>query len=219
MTNEARSLPWEPKPAEAGAPADARLHAPATLRNRDAILDLLRAVLPRAGTVLEVASGSGEHIVHFAAALPALRFQPSDPSPDALASIAIWAGESGLANIAAPVLLDAMSESWPVAGPDAILCINMIHIAPFAATQGLLRQAGLILPVGGPLCLYGPFRRAGRPLEPGNAAFDESLRGRNPDWGLRELNEVSALAVQAGFGEAQVTEMPANNLGVVFRKR
>lgn len=207
--------PWQPQ--EQATPAgEARLFAPATLRNRDAILSLLREVLPERGLVLEVASGSGEHAAHFAPALPGLVFQPTDPSQEALASIAAWT--QGLGNVLPPLRLDATAEAWPVAAADAILCINMVHIAPWAATEGLVRAAGRLLPPGGPLCLYGPFRRPGRDLEPGNAAFDDSLRERNPEWGLRELDQVEALADAAGFGKAQVIEMPANNLTVVFRK-
>ncbi len=214
---------WAPSapPAAQGA-EDRRLFAPATLRNRDAILavlqDTLQDTLPRDGVVVEIASGSGEHVVHFAAAMPALTFQPTDPSPDALASIAAWTRDSGLANIRPPLLLDATEPDWPIAAADALLCINMVHIAPWAAAQGLVRQAGAILPASAPLYLYGPYRRAGRPLEPGNAAFDASLRERNPEWGLREVDAVAALAQAAGFGPPDIVEMPANNLSLVFRK-
>lgn len=197
---------------------DPRLFAPATQRNRAPILDVLRGALPEQGLVLEIASGSGEHIVHFAAALPRLTFQPSDPDPAALESIAAWTHESGLTNIRAPLLLDAAAAEWPVSSADAILCVNMVHISPWAATEGLMRQAGAMLPAGGVLYLYGPYRRPGRPLEPSNLAFDESLRARNPEWGLRELDAVAALASQAGFGAPEVTEMPANNLSLVFRR-
>jgi SAM-dependent methyltransferase len=207
--------PWTPGD-DWKQPGDARLFAPATQRNRDAILSLLRDMLPAQGLVLEVASGSGEHIAHFAAALPRLTFQPSDPSAEALASIAAWTGEQGLQNVLPPLRIDAMDDDWPVDRADAILCINMVHIAPWAATEGLFRHAGRILRAGGPLYLYGPFRRPGRELEPGNAAFDASLRERDAEWGLRELDRVEALAKAAGFGAAQVVEMPANNLSLVF---
>ena len=209
--------PWQP--GEGRQPAETRLFAPATLRNRDAILAVLREILPATGLVLEIASGSGEHVVHFAQALPALDFQPSDPSPEAVASIAAWIEASGARTIRAPFLLDAMAATWPELGAEAILCINMIHIAPWAAAEGLLRHAGRILQPGAPLYLYGPYRRGERPLEPGNAAFDASLRGRNPDWGLRELDDVAALAVGEGFGDPEIVEMPANNLSLVFRRR
>jgi SAM-dependent methyltransferase len=218
---EIRPAPWEP--STDAALEDRRLCAPAAARNRDAILDILRGVLPAKGTVLEIASGSGEHVVHFAHALPALSFQPSDPSPDALASIKAWVAQSGAANILPPLQIDAAAADWPASlaqehAPDAILCINMIHIAPWSAAQGLVRHAGALLRPGAPLILYGPFRRAGHPLEPGNAAFDASLRERDPAWGLRELAAVAALAAEAGFGAPEVIEMPANNLSVVFRR-
>jgi SAM-dependent methyltransferase len=214
---ENRPAPWQP--STDAAHEDKRLRAPAAARNRDAILTVLREALPATGTVLEIASGSGEHVVHFAAALPALTFQPSDPSADALASIAAWTAQSGAGNILPPLQIDAATEGWPTCSPDAILCINMVHIAPWSAAQGLIRHAGRLLPPDGPLVLYGPFRRPGRPLEPSNAAFDASLRERDPAWGLRELDAVAALATEAGFGEPEVVEMPANNLAVVFRKR
>lgn len=198
---------------------DSRQLAPATQRNREPILTVLREVLPAQGLALEIASGSGEHAVHFAAAFPDLIFQPSDPDPDALASIDAWAGERALPNLRPALRLDATALRWPVAQADAILCINMVHISPWAATEGLVRQAAELLPAGGPLYLYGPYRQNGVPLAASNAVFDDSLRRRNPKWGLRELDAVAELALAAGFGEPRVTEMPANNLSVVFRKR
>jgi len=197
---------------------DHRQHAPAAARNRDPILAVLREVLPRAGTVLEIASGSGEHILHFAQALPGLTFQPSDPNPEARQSIAAWAAESGLANLRPPLALDAAAPPWPIAAADAVLCINMVHISPWAATEGLMRAAAAILPPGAPLYLYGPYRRAGVPTAPSNEDFDRSLRSRDPAWGLRDLETVAALAAAAGFSGPAVTEMPANNLSVVFRR-
>ncbi len=197
---------------------ECRQFAPATQRNRDPILAVLREVLPAQGLVLEVASGSGEHAVHFAAAFPNLTFQPSDPDPAALASIDAWASESALPNLRPAIRLDAMAPRWPVTQADAILCINMIHISPWAATEGLVRQAGQLLLAGGPLYLYGPYRQHDVPLAASNAVFDDSLRRRNPKWGLRELEAVAELASAAGFGEPAVTAMPANNLSVVFRK-
>lgn len=208
---------WQPT-ADPQTGTDPRLRAPSAQRNRDAILAVLTEVLPPSGRVLEIASGSGEHAVHFAAALPGLTFQPSDPAPDAAASIAAWTRESGLGNILSPLVVDATAPDWPVTAIDAILCINMIHIAPWAAAEGLFRQAGRLLKPGQPLYLYGPYRRPDRPLEPGNAAFDESLRGRDPAWGLRELDAVAALGSANGFGAPQIVEMPANNLSVIFRK-
>jgi SAM-dependent methyltransferase len=198
--------------------SDPRQHAPATLRNREPILAVLREELPDAGLVLEVASGTGEHAVHFARALPGLRWQPSDPSLDALDSIAAWREAEGSLNLLVPLELDAARSDWPLANADAIVCINMIHISPWDATEGLMRGAARLLSAGAPLCLYGPYRRAGYPLEPSNAAFDESLRARDPRWGLRELDDVAACAAAQGLSLAKVMEMPANNLMVVFRK-
>ena len=197
---------------------DHRQHAPAAARNRDPILAALRSILPGDGLVLEIASGSGEHILHFAAALPGLAFQPSDPNPEARRSIAAWASDSGMPNLRPPLALDAASSRWAVAAADAVLCINMIHISPWAATEGLVRGAASILPPGAPLYLYGPYRRAGIPTAPSNDAFDRSLRDRDPAWGLRNLEAVAALAADAGFSAPAVTEMPANNLSVVFRR-
>ncbi|MGQ9364820.1 DUF938 domain-containing protein [Azospirillum sp. ST 5-10] len=195
---------------------DARRSAPAAERNRDPILDVLRRVLPATGLVLEVASGTGQHAVHFAAALPGLEWQPSDADARARASVAAWRADAGLANLREPLALDAAAGSWPVARADAVVCINMIHIAPWAAAQGLLRGAARLLPEGAPLVLYGPFRRDGRHTAPGNAAFDADLRARDPAWGVRDLGEVAAAA--AGFRLGEVVEMPANNLTVVFRR-
>jgi len=196
--------------------SDGRRTAPAAARNRDPILAVLRSSLPAAGTVLEIASGSGEHVVHFAAALPALDWQPSDPSPEARGSIAAWRDASRLANIRPPIALDAAAADWPVARADAILAINMVHISPWAATLGLLAGTARLLPAGGLLYLYGPYRRAGHPLAPSNAAFDADLRARNPQWGLRAVEEVAAAAT--GLRLAEIVEMPANNLSLLFRR-
>lgn len=199
--------------------AEIRQFAPSAQRNRDPILAVLRETLPAKGLVLEIASGSGEHAIHFAAALPGLSFQPSDPNAEARASIDAWAKEAALPNLLPALALDASTPGWPLARADGVICINMIHISPWAATQGLIAEAARLLPPGGPLYLYGPYRQSGVPLAPSNAAFDESLRGRDPRWGLRELDTVAALAAAAGFGPPEVTAMPANNLSVVFRKR
>lgn len=198
--------------------SDARRFAPAAARNREPILARLRTLLPARGLVLEVASGSGEHAVHFAAAFPALAFQPSDPDPGARASIAAWAAEARLPNLRPALALDAAAEDWPLAAADAVLCINMIHIAPWAATEGLVRGAARLLPPGGPLILYGPFRRGGAHTAPSNAAFDDSLRAQDPRWGVRDLEAVAACAAAAGFAAPEVTAMPANNLVVAFRR-
>ncbi len=199
-------------------PADARASSPAALRNREPILAAISPVLPRSGLVLEVASGTGEHLVHFATRLPHLEWQPSDPSPAARASIAAWSAAAGLANLRAPVALDAAADDWPVATADAILCINLAHVAPWAATVGLLAGAGRLLPAGGPLFLYGPFIEAGTPLAPSNAAFDAELRRRNPEWGLRQVEAVEAVARAHGLVLARRMPMPANNLTLVFTK-
>lgn len=196
----------------------ARRFAPATERNREPILAVLRQELPQSGLVLEVASGTGEHAVHFARALRGLVWQPSDPSPDALRSIAAWSAAAGIENILPPLALDAAAPVWPIARADALVCINMVHISPWTATKGLMQGAGRLLGAGAPLCLYGPYRRAGQPIAPSNAMFDRDLRSRNPDWGLRDLEAVAALAEVQGLRLERVVEMPANNLTVVFRK-
>jgi len=197
---------------------DPRRTAPAAARNRDPILAVLERQLPATGLVLEIASGTGEHVDHFAARLPALTFQPSDPEPEARASIDAWAAASGHSNIRPALALDAQSPVWPVRSADAVLCINMIHIAPWPAATGLMQGAARILAPGAPLVLYGPFREGGRHTAPSNAAFDEDLRRRDPAWGVRDLEAVSALATAAGFSQPEVVRMPANNLCVVFRK-
>jgi hypothetical protein len=198
---------------------DPRRYAPATLRNRDAILTELRRHLPTTGLVLEVASGSGEHAVHFAAALPGLTFQPSDPHPDARASIDAWATGSRLPNIRPALALDAAVEAWPLAAADAVVCINMIHIAPWAAGLGLLRGAARLLPLGGPLVLYGPYRRNGVHTAPSNEAFDMDLRAQDPERGIRDMEAVAEAAAALGFGPPVIAPMPANNLTLVFRRQ
>jgi len=203
-------------PGEADGEAYKR-HAPATLRNRDAILAVLREALPSSGLVLEVASGSGEHAVHFAAALPALDWQPSDPDPAALASIEAWRGEAGLANLRAPILLDAAAD-WPIDRAYAMVCINMVHISPWAATVGLFTQGARLLPKGAPLFLYGPYFQADVAPAPSNVEFDASLRARDPRWGIRALEDVAALATAQGFALDRVQAMPANNLTLIFRR-
>lgn len=197
---------------------DRRLQYPATERNRDAILGVLRGVLPGTGLVLEIASGSGEHIVHFARVFSNLTFQPSDPEDAALQSIGAWTQDTNAANVLAPLRLDAASDNWPVASADAVLCINMIHIAPWRATEGLMRGTARLLRAGAPLYLYGPYRSADVVTAASNEAFDQSLKARNPEWGLRDLESVAALARDAGFSAPMVTQMPANNLSVIFRR-
>lgn len=194
------------------------LTAPAVARNRDAILAVLREVLPASGTVLEIASGSGEHAVHVAAALPGVDWLPSDPEPAARRSIAAHALRAGLGNIRPPLALDAAAAAWPVARVDGIVCINMIHIAPWAAAAGLMAGAGRVLSERGILFLYGPFREADRPFAESNAAFDASLRGRDPAWGVRDLDAVAAEAARHGLDLIRRVAMPANNLSVIFER-
>lgn len=197
---------------------DARRHAPATERNRGALLEVLRDVLPGEGLVLEVASGTGEHAAWFAPAFPALLWQPSDPDPDARASIDAWGRATGAPNLRPALALDAAAPGWPVDAAAAILCVNMIHIAPWAAALGLLDGAGRLLGPGGPLILYGPFRRGGAHTAPSNARFDAALRAQDPNWGIRDLDEVAAEAEARGLALDRVFEMPANNLTAVFRR-
>jgi len=198
---------------------DDRLHAPATLRNRAAIAAVLARWLPSAGTVLEIASGTGEHALHFAAALPALVWQPSDPDAAHRRSIEAYRRTEGTANLRPPLDLDVTAPDWPLTQPvEAVVCCNMIHIAPWAAAEGLVAGAGRHLKPGGGLFLYGPFRRDGQHTAPSNAAFDVSLRAQDPAWGVRDLEAVAALAMAAGFAPPLVEAMPANNLSLWFAK-
>jgi SAM-dependent methyltransferase len=194
-------------------------HAPATLRNRQPILDVLARVLPETGRVLEIASGTGEHATFFAAALPGLEWQPTDLDEAQRASIEAHRAESALPNLRPPRALDARDDEWGVGEVDAVFSANMIHIAPFAAAEGLVRGAARHLRPGGVLVLYGPFREGDRFEAPSNAAFDESLRARDPAWGIRDLEAITALAAGAGLEREARLEMPANNLVVVFRRR
>ena len=192
-------------------------HAPATERNREPLAAVLREVLPSSGTVLEIASGTGEHAAYFARQFPDLTWQPSDADYEALNSIEAWGADSDAANLRPPVVLDA-AGTWPVDAADAIVCVNMVHISPWAATIGLMQGAGRVLPSGGPLVLYGPYRRAGVETAPSNEAFDQSLKARDPAWGLRDLEAVTAEAEANGLALERVVEMPANNLTVVYRR-
>lgn len=202
--------------------AEDALHYPATARNRDAILAVLKTRLPAAGTVAEIASGSGEHIAYFAGALPALSFQPTDIDPAGRRSIAAHTVGTGRTNVLPPLDIDVARGGWQeaLAGAEltAVLCINMIHISPWSATEGLLRGTGDLLGPGGVLYLYGPFHVGGAPTAASNAAFDESLRARNPDWGVRHLEDVTDLAASHGLAHRATIEMPANNLSVIFEK-
>ena len=190
---------------------------PAPERNKDPILEVLRRVMPARGTVLEVASGTGQHIVHFARHLPALQWLPSDPDVNHLRSIRARVAAAGLANVAAPLVLDVLDRPWPMEQVEAILCINMIHIAPWGATLALLQESARLLPPRGVLCLYGPYRRGGHHTAASNEAFDADLRSRNPEWGVRDLEEIQLHAGQAGIALEEVVQMPANNLSVVLR--
>ena len=195
---------------------DARLFSPATQRNRQVILDRLSRALPGDGTVLEIASGTGEHAVWFAQHLRPMRWQPSDADPAMRQSIVAHAASADCPTLLPPITLDVTSEAWPIGRAEATVCINLLHIAPWRAAEGLFRGCARILPPEGVLFLYGPYKRGGEHTAPSNAAFDESLRARDPEWGVRDLDEVIALAESEGFALREVVEMPANNLSVVF---
>lgn len=204
--------------------ADLRQHAPACDRNRDPILAVLKRHLPQSGDglVVEVASGTGQHTAWFAAAFPHLTWQPSDLNQDAHQSIAAWIAHEGVTNARPPLRLDATADDWsrllPDVPPVALLNVNMIHISPWAACEGLMAKAGALLPEGAHLIMYGPYRRDGAHTAPSNAAFDESLRSRNPEWGIRNLEDVVACAAENGLSHQATVEMPANNLTVVYRR-
>lgn len=200
-------------------PADA-LVSPAAERNAQPILQILKSHLPAQGEVLEIAAGSGQHAATFAAALPGLDWTPSDPSEEARASIEAWRTHTGLANLHPAQAVDMLDDaSWPSEPLNAIVCINMIHISPWAATEGLMRLTGRsLMRPGGLLYLYGPYREAEAPLAPSNAAFDASLKARNPAWGLRDRGEVEALARSHGLALTLRRTMPANNLSLIFRR-
>ncbi|MFH5925703.1 class I SAM-dependent methyltransferase [Roseomonas xinghualingensis] len=201
---------------------EAKRHAPAAVRNRDPILAVLREWLPKRGMVLEIASGSGEHAVYFASALPGLTFQPTDSDPGAMTSIDAWMVEAetgaGATNLLPALRLDAAVANWPVVQADAVLCINMVHIAPWEAALGLLRGAAAVLPPGAPLILYGPYHWKGRHTAPSNEAFDADLRARNPAWGVREVETIAEAALARGFTGPEIRQMPANNLMLLFRR-
>lgn len=194
----------------------AKRHAPAADRNAAPILDVLRRVLPARGLVLEIASGSGQHAVHAARALPDLTWQPSDPDADARASIAAWHAEVALPNLRAPLALD-VTQPWPIDIADAIVCINMVHIAPWAAALALFAGAAAHLRADGVLYLYGPYRFEGV-TAPSNDAFDASLRARDPAWGVRDVRELEPAAAAHGLALVETVAMPANNHSLVFRR-
>jgi SAM-dependent methyltransferase len=207
----------------AGSPPDVdRQFSPSAARNRRAIGDVFVEHMPHAGKILEIASGSGEHVIHLARRLPAVHWLPGDPDPAARRSIRAWIAHSALANIAQPHATDAAAVRWPVeneAPLDGMVSINMIHITPFGAARGLFAGAGRLLRPGGGLFLYGPFSRHGRHTAPSNAAFDASLKSRDPRWGVRDLDvDILPLAESAGLLVEQVVAMPSNNYAVVFTK-
>jgi SAM-dependent methyltransferase len=193
--------------------------APAAERNRGPILDVLRRVLPVRGTVLEIASGTGQHAVFFSERLTELRWLPSDASPDALRSIASWVKEEARDNLLTPVELDVRWQTWPVTKADAMLCINMIHISPWESSEALFAGAQRILDGGAPMVTYGPYRVGGEHTAQSNAAFDESLRARDPRWGVRDIDDLEALAKRTGFSLEERVAMPANNMTLVWRRR
>jgi hypothetical protein len=192
--------------------------APAAPRNRDPILGVLRKWLPQAGTVLEIAAGTGEHALYFSAAFPDLEWQPSDRDPEARASIDAWREEEGTSNLRPALALDVMAPVWPVTSASAVLAINLVHISPPDASAGLLGGANRLLAPGAPLILYGPWRVRGEPLAPSNLTFDAALKERNPSYGLRELGAFAAEARGAGFALAERQPMPANNLMLRFER-
>lgn len=198
---------------------DPRLYAPSTARNREPILAILRPHLPSKGLVLEIASGSGEHVTFFAQSCsPDLIFQPTDLDPSARASTDAWTKTLGLPNVRPAIELNAGSANWPVTSADAMININMVHISPWTATEGLVQGAARILPAGGVLFLYGPYRVGGRHTAPSNEAFDADLRRRNAAWGIRDVEAVTDLAMSNGFAAPIIEQMPANNLSLVFRR-
>ncbi|MBB5469785.1 SAM-dependent methyltransferase [Paraburkholderia sp. CI2] len=198
---------------------DSRQHSPSAERNREPILAVLREALPASGRVLEIASGTGEHAICFAGALPGLDWQPSDADEEARESIAAWTAHAGLANVREPLALDVHQPDWGVDALDAVVCINMIHISPWSAAQALFDGAGRRLVDGGVLYLYGPYRRGGAHTAPSNAAFDQWLKSRDPEWGVRDMEAVVALGDTAGLTCERVVAMPANNFSLVFTKR
>ena len=198
--------------------SDPRLSHAHVARNREPILEVFRRVLPSSGVVLEVASGSGEHAAYFAKGLPSVSWQPTDVDSSALASIDAHRSDARAPNLLSAVYLDATSELWPMKRADALVCINMIHIAPWAASEGLIAGANRTLAAGSVLYLYGPYKIDGQHIAPSNHDFDASLRARNAEWGVRDLAEVTDLAKRHGFDLEETVSMPANNLSVIFRR-
>lgn len=198
---------------------DGKWASPSAERNKGPILDVLARVLPERGTVLEIASGTGQHVVHFAKALAGLSWQPSDPDGDMRASIARRAAEEGLANVRPALDLDVTRRPWPLQAADAVVCINMIHVAPWSATAALFDEGRTLLSSGRVLFLYGPYRRSGGHTAPSNEKFDFDLRVQNPAWGLRDMEAVCEVAAAAGFAPPEIVSMPANNFSLIFSRR
>jgi hypothetical protein len=199
--------------------SDGKWSTPTAERNKGPILDVLARVLPNSGLVLEVASGTGQHIIHFAKALPGLTWQPSDPDAELRESIALRIREEHPANVKSPIDLEVTKLPWPLRTADAMVAINLIHVAPWSATLALFQGAKGLLSTGHVLFLYGPYRRFGRHTSDSNAQFDLDLRAHDPEWGLRDLEAVSDVAGGAGFVLAETVEMPANNFSLVFKRR
>jgi hypothetical protein len=197
---------------------DARESAPSAERNKQPILEVLARVLPPGGLALEIGSGTGQHVAHFAKALPALTFQPSEMDVERHASIAAWVAAGNLSNVKPPLAIDVTKRPWPVSAADAVVCINVIHISPWEATLALMAGAGGILPAGGVLVTYGPYMRGGAHTSPSNEAFDASLRARNPLWGVRDIDKVAEVAGHEGLALEEAVPMPANNFTLVWRK-
>lgn len=198
--------------------ADGKWFIAAAERNKGPIIDVLARVLPKRGVVLEIASGTGQHVAHFASALRSLTWQPSDPDPELRESIALRVRDERLSNVNPPIDVDVTRLPWPLQTADALLCINLIHVAPWSATLALFEGAKGLLPTHRVLFLYGPYRRYGRHTSEGNAQFDADLRAHDPEWGLRDLETVSEVADRAGFVLTEIVEMPANNFSLVFRR-
>jgi hypothetical protein len=199
--------------------AGGRIVSPSAERNKGPIAELLRIVLPGQGDVLEVSSGTGQHVLHFAQVMPHIRWQPTEQDADCLRSIASWLAPASLPNVNAPIHLDVHDEVWPVGEVAAVVCLNMTHIAPPSATEALLRGAGRVIRSGGILFLYGPYRRQGRHISASNETFDRLLRAENRDWGVRNIEDVALLAASEGLDLQEIHEMPANNLAIIFSKR
>jgi len=198
--------------------ADGKWFISSAERNKGPILDVLGRVLPKRGVVLEVASGTGQHVVDFAKALPSLTWQPTDSDPELRESIALRVREEQLANVKPPIDLDVTRLPWPLQTAAALVCINMIHVAPWSATLALLKGAKALLTAQHVLFLYGPYRRFGQHTSKSNEQFDSDLRLHDPEWGLRDLEAVSEAAASSEFLLAEVVEMPANNLSLIFKR-